>query len=97
MTSDHMNSEQLLSKLAKHARQEEIPCVDVTQAVLGQLSTPQVVAASSLQDSVSDRIWATAAACAILAASITFMLGSDYLSGETEPVFDLLQTAQVGS
>jgi len=90
-----MTPDQLLRQLAQQARGEEVPRVDVTDAVLERLSPTGEVVQAPLMDSTSDRIWVASALGAIVAASIAFMLGYDYLAGDADPVYEILQTVQV--
>lgn len=92
-----MTPEQLLTKLANQSRGEEIPGVDVTDAVLERLSPSAEAVLTPLAESQSDRIWITSALGAVVAASIALMLGSDYLFGDADPVYEILQTVQLSS
>lgn len=88
--SDDVDVDQLLTGLARRAREESAPAVDVSAAVLAQLEEDQ----SSIL-SFSDRVLWYGMAGSLVAASIAMMIGYQSWSELTDPAFEVLNSVQV--
>ncbi|MCA9038786.1 MAG: hypothetical protein KDA65_00425 [Planctomycetaceae bacterium] len=83
--------DQLLTGLARRARGETAPKVDVTAAVLHRLETEEEVEIFSF----SDRVWWYSTAGSLVAAGIAMMIGYQSWFELTDPAFEMLQAVQV--
>ncbi|QDU78544.1 hypothetical protein Pla110_02480 [Polystyrenella longa] len=88
--SHDIDIDQLLTGLAKSARTETAPQVDVTAAVLARLEAER-----SETYVFSERIWWTSTVGSLVAAGIAMMIGFQSWTELTDPAFEVLQTVQV--
>ncbi|MEZ6045931.1 MAG: hypothetical protein R3C11_10215 [Planctomycetaceae bacterium] len=85
-----LDIDQFLTGLAKQARKESVPKVDVTAAVINRLETEEVELLS-----FSDRVWWYSTAGSLVAAGIAIMIGYQSWFELTDPAFEVLQSVQV--